>query len=102
MQPNPGEKVLLVQAANIRKAAEYAGGQLTLTDKRLVVEPHKVNLDSAPVEIALGDIAAVEPFPVFGVVPTGMLIRLKSGGEQRLVVWGRKALIALIKQTAGI
>jgi hypothetical protein len=102
MQPAPGEKVIVTQAANIRKVGEYAGGILTLTNKRIVVEPHKVNLNSAPVEIALADIASVTPFPVFGIVPTGMQITLKDGSEQRLVVWGRAALMALIRQTAGL
>jgi hypothetical protein len=102
MKLEAGETTLLTKAANIRKSMEYAGGKLTLTDRRLVVEPHNLNIDSHAVDIALANIATVEPFPMFGFIPTGVRLGLKDGTEQRLVVWGRAEVMAAIKKAAGI
>ncbi len=102
MKLEAGESTILSKAANIRKKVEYAGGTLTLTDRRLVVEPHNINIDSNAVDIPLANIAGVEPFNVLFVVPNGVLVRLKDGTEQRLVVWGREAVMAAIRKAAGI
>lgn len=97
-----GETVLLEKAANIRKAVEYAGGKMTLTNRRLVVRPHALNINSDTVDIPLVNIASVEPFNVLGLVPTGLKINLKDGSDQRLVVWGRGAVADAIRKAAGI
>jgi hypothetical protein len=96
------ETVIHRRAANIRKKAEYAGGMLTLTNRRLVVEAHGANLDPHPVEIPLVNIASVEPFGIFGFVPTGVRIALKDGREERLAIWGRRATINAIRGVTGL
>ena len=49
----PGERRLREGAANLQRGAESVGGALLLTDRRLVFEPHGLNLHTRPEEIPL-------------------------------------------------
>jgi hypothetical protein len=91
------ETVLDERPANIRRGMEYAGGKMVLTNRRLLLRPHGLNANSRPVDIDLADIASVEPFNQFWVIPSGMRVVLKDGDEHRLVVGGRDATIELIR-----
>jgi hypothetical protein len=92
-----GERILTKVAANLMRGAEGVGGHLTVTDRQLRFEAHRLNLQREPEAILLTDIVEVKPINNLGIVPNGMLVTTKSGKQFRFVVWGRNALIALIK-----
>jgi hypothetical protein len=96
MDLQPGETVLIETLANIRRKFEYAGGRVRVTDQRVLLEPHAVNFDSRPAEVALADITTVEPFNQFFFIPTGVRLTLQDGSQQHFITWSRKAVIDAI------
>ena len=52
------EEILADVAANLFRGIEGVGGRLKITNRRLVFQPHAINLQRSPVDISLGDIAA--------------------------------------------
>ena len=97
MDLQPGETVILEKLANIRRKFEYAGGKVVLTNQRVLLVPHAMNLDSRPAEVALADIASVEPFSQFGFVPTGVRLTRNDGAQQHFICWGRAAVMSAIR-----
>jgi hypothetical protein len=100
MELEAGETVVLEKAANIRKAMEYAGGRVRVTNQRVLLEPHAINLDSQPAAIPLSDIAKVETYSQFGFIPTGVRLTMKDGSQQHFIVFGRKQVIDAIGRVA--
>lgn len=90
------EEILADVGANLFRGIEGVGGRLKITNRRVVFEPHALNLQRIPAEILLSDVAEVGPRNTLGIVPNGMFIRTKAGVEYRFVVWGRDRLIGLI------
>jgi len=91
------EGILADQAANLFRGAEGVGGRLKLTTRRLLFEPHAINIQRNPLEISVGDIAEVRKRNTMGLIPNGVLVRTKGGVEYKFVVWGRDKLIRLIQ-----
>ncbi len=98
MELEPGEVVALEKPANIRRRFEYAGGRVRVTDRRILLEPHAVNLDSRPVAIPIAEVARVDTYSQFGVIPTGVRLTLKDGSQQHFIVFGRKQVIDAISR----
>lgn len=94
------EQVLADVGANLFRGIESVGGRLKITTRRVLFEPHSVNLQKNPADILLTDIAAVSKRNTAGFVPNGMSIRTKGGVEYKFVVWGRDKLIDLIATRA--
>lgn len=90
------EQTLADVGANLFRGIESVGGRLKITNRRVVFEPHSVNLQKNAAEILLTDIAVVSKRNTAGFVPNGMSIRTKGGVEYKFVVWGRDKLIDLI------
>jgi hypothetical protein len=84
-----GETVVKEGAANHFKGAEAVGGKLYLTNRRLIFESHAFNVQTHTTVWPLTDIAAAKPRNTLGIVPNGMSVTLKNGGEERFVVNGR-------------
>jgi hypothetical protein len=93
-----GEVVLVEAGANHWRGIDSVGGKLKITTRRILFEPHGFNLQTAPLYLALADVAAAGRRNTLGIIPNGMYVRLKSGEEHRFVVWGRDRLIALIEE----
>lgn len=92
------EQILADVVANLFRGIEGVGGRLKVTNRRVVFEPHAINLQKNPAEILLTDIAVVERRKTGFMIPNGMLIRTKGGVEYKFVVWGRDKLIGIISE----
>ncbi|MCU9613164.1 GRAM domain-containing protein [Caldibacillus lycopersici] len=92
-----GETVLVNKVpANLFRGIESVGGRLTITNKRVLFQSHKINIQSGATEILISDIAAVVKRNTLGLVPNGISIVLKNGTEYKLVVYKRDKLIKTI------
>jgi hypothetical protein len=91
-----GEQIIADVAANLFRGAEAVGGRLKITDRRLLFQPHAINLQTTPAEIPISQISEMRPRNTLGIVPNGMLVKLQSGVEYKFVVWKRQQLMATI------
>jgi len=101
MNPQANESVVIKKAANLFRGIESVGGKLTITNEKLLFEPHKINIQSQPLEIPFQDIERAEKRNSLLVVPNGMKVIDRSGREYKFVVWGRDEIIDLINKTVG-
>jgi len=92
------EQVLDDRGANLFRGLEGVGGRLKTTNQRLIFEPHLFNIQKQTLEVPLNQILEVKPRNTWGIVPNGVLIKMISGQEYKLVVWNRKKLIELINK----
>jgi hypothetical protein len=88
--------------ANLQRGIEAVGGKLYLTDRRLVFEAHKFNIQSAPLQIELGSVVDVRKCwtRLWGIVPSvpnSIAVTTKDGTVHRFVVWGRESWIVAIE-----
>jgi len=93
-----GETVVLEKPANIRRHLDYVVGKVRVTNRRLQFELSRLNARVA--SIPLKDIARVETFSRFGLIPTGVRVTLRDGSEWRFGVLGRKQVIDAIGRVA--
>lgn len=91
------EAIVADVAANLFRGIEGVGGRLKITNRRVLFEPHAINIQRNPAEIPIVDIAEVSTRNTLGIIPNGMLIRTRAGVEYKFVVWGRDRLISLIE-----
>jgi hypothetical protein len=87
--PAEGEPVVHRTRANHFLGAEGRGGHLVLTDRRLVFEPHRFNVQLAPLEIplaAIDDVAWNRVVARQGLVMSMMLHVTTDGAVERFVV----------------
>ena len=96
--PYEGEPVLHQGPANHWRGGEARGGWLILTPTRLCFRSHGMNVQNAPLAIALGDIAAVEPRRSLGLIPNGLELARRSGGRERFVLAERAEWIGQLTQ----
>ncbi len=92
-----GENLITERFANLFKGIEAVGGRMKVTDKRIIFEPHPINIQRGDVEIPLSEITEVRERSTLGIVPNGISIITKSREEYKFVVWNRKELIEIIK-----
>ena len=90
------ERTLLEAPANLWRGKEAVGGRVTVTSSRIIFQSHGFNAQTGTTEIPLADIQGVTPVNTLGIVPNGVRIALKSGGEHRFVVWHRDVLMRAI------
>jgi hypothetical protein len=98
-----GEEILAKVSATLCGPPEAIGGrlaiggQLKLTNLRLLFEPSLLSVRKKGIEISLNNIAEVGKMTV-GINPCGMFVCTRLGIEYILVVgWGKKKLIQLIQ-----
>jgi hypothetical protein len=96
-EPMADEQLLADVPANLFRGIEGVGGRLRITNRRVVFEAHAFNIQTAPAEIPLEQIAEVRKRLTWKLIPNGLLIRTKDGPEYKFVVWGRRRLIELIR-----
>ena len=89
----PGETVVREGPANLFRGFESVGGQLWLTDRRLVFRSHAIAVQSGESAWPLAEIARVEPWRTFRIVPNGVRAHLRSGQVLQFVVQGRAAWV---------
>jgi len=99
MEMRPTEYVVKERIpANLFRSVEAVGGRLTITNERLLFNPHMINIQTEPVEINMADIIGVEKRNTMGLVPNGIKITNRYGSEFKFVVYKRAQLIDLINQ----
>ena len=91
------EEILADVGASLFRGIEGVGGRLKITSRRVLFEPHAINLQKIPAEILLSDIKEVTKRNTMGLIPNGMMVTTKAGVDYRFVVWGREKLISLIE-----
>nr|WP_198044629.1 GRAM domain-containing protein [Lysinibacillus timonensis] len=91
------EKILVEKTpANLFKGMEAVGGKLTITDKRLIFNAHKLNLQGGATEIHLTDIDSVTKASTFKIIPNRLIVHTKEGKTYKFVVYKRDKLWQLI------
>lgn len=91
------EKLIMKVSANLFRGIEGVGGKLKITDKRLHFMSHSFNIQTGETEIPLGEIAEVTKVNTLGLVPNGLLIKLKNGKSYQFVVNQRNTVYDLVK-----
>jgi hypothetical protein len=99
---DPDETVLHFGPANHFKGIEGVGGKLFLTSKRLRFRSHKLNVQTHDESYPLEAILSVEPARTLGIVPNGVLVRLRDGRSERFVVGGRAEWVTRLRDAAGV
>ena len=97
-----GETVVKEGRANLQRGAESVGGHLTLTDRRLIFESHKFNVQSGPEVIPLDELVGLEKvwtkfLGVLPLAPNSLALQTRSGAEHRLVLSKRDAWLEAIE-----
>src|SRR5205807_3010105 len=83
--------------ANLMRGVEAVGGRLMISNRRLLFQPHSINIQRRQTEILLRDVTQVGPRRTLGLVPNGMFVRTRDRGEYKFVVSHRKNLIRIIQ-----
>ena len=87
------EQIIKQGAANLQKGIETVGGKLYLTNRRLVFEAHKINIQGGNTEIELPNIHSLEKcwtkfLGFIPMMPNSLAVYTKSGKEYRFVLFG--------------
>ncbi|HJB11566.1 MAG TPA: hypothetical protein H9786_13755 [Candidatus Brachybacterium merdavium] len=102
----PGEQVLHQGRANMQRGLETVGGQLVLTEQRLLFLPHALNLQSHVSEIPLDRVSGVRKawtkfLGAIPLAPNSLEIAAADGHSYSFVVTGRARWITAIVQARG-
>jgi hypothetical protein len=102
----PGETLVKQGQANMRRGIESVGGHLYLTDRRLVFESHRLNIQRGATEVPLADIAGMEKrwtklLKLIPIIPNTLAVQTTQGEEHSFVCYGRDAWIAAVEQQRG-
>ncbi|BDH63021.1 hypothetical protein MTP04_31510 [Lysinibacillus sp. PLM2] len=82
--------------ANLFKGVQAVGGQLTITDKRLIFKAHKLNIQGGTTEILISDIDSVDKASTMKIIPNRMIVKTKDGKVFKFVVYKRDKLVNLL------
>ncbi len=72
--------------ANHFRNYEGRGGRLYLTNRSLVFQPHRFNVQNAGVVIPRSEIAGAAKSMTLGVIPNGLTVTRRDGTMERFVV----------------
>lgn len=97
-----GEAVVKEGRANLMRGAEAVGGQLALTDRRLIFESHRFNVQTGPTVIALEEVESIEKAwtkfaGVLPLAPNSLAVVTRGGAEHRLALSKRGAWLEAIE-----
>jgi len=97
-----GEVLLKKSRANAQRGWEAVGGQLFLTNKRLIFESHGYNVQRGISLINLGDITKVTPswtraWGIFPAFPNSIRVETNDGKRYEFICWGRGDWISKIE-----
>ena len=90
----PREKVIKNGAANFQRGIEQVGGNLFLTNQRLIFESHAFNIQVGATIIPIEEITEVVPcwtkfLGIIPIVPNSLAVNTTHGVECRIVLSGR-------------
>src|SRR5262249_17969164 len=92
----PGEVIEHAGPANHILHFEARGGRLYLTNRHMIFQPHRFNLQQPAVRIPPSEIAGAWSCMSLGVVPNGLLVSLKDGPSHRFVVSDRAEWVRMV------
>lgn len=92
------ETIIFKKAANLFRGLEAVGGWVTLTDQRLIFEPHRINIQTEPLVLTYKEMIGIEKRNTLNLVPNGIKITTESGGEYKFVIWKRTAFIKYVNE----
>lgn len=90
------EQLIKEGSANLQKGIETVGGNLCLTNQRLIFEASKGNVQGGVTEFELSTIQATRPcwtkfLGFIPIMPNSLAVFTKQGKEYRFVLFGRQA-----------
>ena len=84
---NNPEKIILEGRANLFRGRFIAiGGKLLLTNKRLIFNSHKYNIQNSEISINLDEISEILGKKTYGIINNGLSIKLKNNLKYNFVV----------------
>ena len=97
----PGETLVKEGRANLQRGVESVGGHLYLTDRRLIFESHRFNVQSGPTEIPLPDVVDMRKvwtkfLGLIPIAPNSIAVTTRDGQVRQLVCSGRDAWLEAI------
>ena len=97
------EAIVKEGSANLQRGLETVGGQLLLTNHRLIFEAHSLNLQRDSTVLALRDVVSTnfcwtKLFGLIPLVPNSLALRLKNESEYQFVLFERKSWDEAIKR----
>ena len=97
------EAIVKEGSANLQRGLETVGGQLLLTNYRLIFEAHSLNLQRDSTALELRDVVSTsfcwtKLFGLIPLVPNSLALRLKDEREYQFVLFGRKSWDEAIKR----
>lgn len=101
----PGESLVKESRANLQRGIESVGGQLYLTNRRLIFESHKFNVQSGATEIPLADVAEVGKvwtkfLGAIPLAPNSIAVATTDGHAHRIVCSKRGEWMDAIRSAA--
>ena len=93
-----GEEIIKKGAANHFVKIESVGGQLFLTNERVVFKSHSINIQTHELSIPFNQIEDIGKRNTLLIVPNGIFIKLITGKIEKFVVWKRNEWISKIKE----
>ena len=93
-----GEVVVKRVRVHLWRGWEAVGGRLRVTNQRLLFDPQSINIQRAPLVIALSDVESVELAKSLRVVPNAVVVHTTAGESFKFSVGGRRKLIDLIDE----
>jgi len=86
--------------ANHFRNYEGRGGRLYLTNRSLVFQPHRFNVQNAGVAIPRSEIAGAAKSMTLGVIPNGLTVTRRDGTTERFVVSDRNEWVRRLTPAA--
>lgn len=96
------ESIVKEGKANLQRGFETVGGQLYLSNQRLIFEAHSFNIQTGSSVISLKNVTDVVTcwtkfLNLFPLMPNSIKVITKAGEEYRFVVFGRDEWLRSIK-----
>ena len=97
----PGEPLVKEGRANLQRGVESVGGHLYLTDRRLIFESHRFNVQKGATEIPLADVTDMRKtwtkfLGLIPIAPNSIAVTTRDGTVRQIVLSGRDAWLAAI------
>jgi len=95
---SPGEQLLIKSPAKHFRQFDGIGGQLHLTNKRLIFIPNPLHYQKYELSIPLKSIVQVEPYKINMVINKGMAVILRDRKPERFLISSRMEWIEKIDE----
>jgi hypothetical protein len=94
----PKDVLFKFKANHFRSTFVADGGHVLLTKTELTFKPHAFNLPGGTNYIAYKDILDAQLCKTMGVLPNGVLVRLRDGREHRFLLFKPSEVLAILRK----